>query len=90
MVIVELLEVIFDITLTLISPERTAEKVKDINISKITKNILITIFTLIYISILVGLIFSLFLIPDTLYRALAIALIIFLVYCLVIFYYKIC
>ena len=90
MVIVELLEVIFDITLTLISPERTAEKVKDINISKITKNILITIFTLIYISILVGLIFSLFLISDTLYRALAIALIIFLVYCLFIFYYKIC
>lgn len=87
--ILELIEVILDSMLTLVSPEKTAEKIKDINTSKPAKRILIVLFTLIYGMALIGISFYLVLTPDIVYKALAALLIIFLLYCLFVFYYRI-
>lgn len=87
--LLELIEVILDSMLTLVSPEKTAEKVKDINTSKDAKSMLIILFTLLYGAALVGISFSLVLIPDVLYKVFATILIIFLIYCLFVFYYRI-
>ena len=87
--IVELIEVVLNSMLTLVSPEKAAEKVKDTNTSKFTKSMLITLFSLLYGAVLVGISFFLVLTPNALYKALATILIIFLIYCLAIFYYRI-
>lgn len=86
---VELLELIFSDILTLILPERTADKVKDENTSKSTKILLTILFTLIYGATLVSIAFSLVLIQDVLYKVFAVILIIYLLYCLYIFYYRV-
>lgn len=87
--VVELLEVIFSTILSLLSPEKTAEKVNDGNTTKSAKVISITLFTIIYLSTLIGVVVSLFFISDILYRIFALLLIIFLLYCLFIFYKRI-
>ena len=89
MIIVELIEVMLESMLILISPEKTAEKVIDINTRKPTKRMLIFLFTLIYVATLVGLVFSLVLISDILYKLFVVMLIIFLLYCLFTFYNRI-
>ena len=88
-IIVELIEVVLDSMLTLVSPEKTAEKIKDTNTSRATKNLLIVLFILIYGVALVGMVFSLILVPDVLYKVFAVILIIFLLYCIFIFYNRI-
>ena len=65
MAIVELFTLILEAMLILISPEKTAEKVKDINTNRTTKVMLSIVFTLIYLAIM------------------------FLIYCIFIFYYRI-
>lgn len=87
--IVELIEVVLSGILSLISPEKTAEKVNDTNTSKSAKRVSIVLFTLIYVAALVGIIFSLVLISDVVYKIFASILIIFLLYCIFIFYKKI-
>jgi hypothetical protein len=49
----------------------------------------ITLFTVIYLSTLIGVVVSLFFISDILYRIFALLLIMFLLYCLLIFYKRI-
>lgn len=85
----ELLEFVFTGILTLILPERTAEKVKDINTSKSAKIMLIILFTLVYGATLVGIAYSVVLISDILYKVFGVILIIFLLYCICVFYYRI-
>lgn len=87
--VVELLEVILSTILSLLSPEKTAEKVSNGNTSKSAKMISIILFTIIYFSTLIGVVVSLFFISDTLYKIFAILLIIFLLYCLFTFYRRI-
>ena len=87
--VVELLEVILSTILSLLSPEKTAEKVNDRNTAKSAKVISITLFTVIYLSTLIGVVVSLFFISDILYRIFALLLIMFLLYCLLIFYKRI-
>lgn len=84
--VVELLEVILSTVLNLLSPEKSAEKINDVNTSKSARMVLIILFTIIYFSILIGVIISLFFISDILYKIFASMLIIFLLYCLFIFY----
>lgn len=85
----DLLEVVFSSILTLILPERTADKVKDENTRKSTKVLFTILFTLIYGATLTGIVFSLVLIPDVLWKIFAGVLIIFLLYCICLFYYRI-
>lgn len=87
--IIELIEVVFSSILNLISPEKTADKVKDINTSKSAKSMLIILFTLIYGATLIGIAFSIVHTTEILYRVFAMILIIFLLYCLFVFYYRI-
>lgn len=87
--IIELIEVVFSSILSLISPEKTADKVKDIDTSKSAKSMLIILFTLIYGATLIGIAFSIVHTTEVLYRVFAIILIIFLLYCLFVFYYRI-
>lgn len=87
--IVELIEVVLSGMLSLISPEKTADKVNDTNTSKSAKRISIVLFTLIYVAALVGIIFSLVLITDVIYKVFASMLIIFILYCISIFYKRI-
>ena len=84
--VVELLEVILSTVLNLLSPEKSAEKINDEKTSKSAKIVLIILFTIIYFSILIGVIVSLFFISDIPYMIFASLLIIFLLYCLFIFY----
>ena len=58
--VVELLEVILSTVLNLLSPEKAAEKINDEKTSKSAKIILMILFTIIYFSILIGVIVSLF------------------------------
>lgn len=87
--IIELIEVVFSSILSLISPEKTADKVKDIDTSKSAKSMLIILFTLIYGATMIGIVFSIVHTTEVLYRVFAIILIIFLLYCLFVFYYRI-
>lgn len=86
---IELVEVVLEIMLTLISPEKTAEKVKDADTSKSAKKMLVVLFTSIYGISLIGILLSFILIQDIIYKAFAVLLIIFLIYCLYIFYNRI-
>ena len=86
----ELIEVILESILALVSPEKTAEKVKKLNAKKSSKGtLLIILFTLIYVAAIVLIAFFLAVMPNVLFRAFAIILIIFLLYCLFIFYHKV-
>lgn len=89
MAIIEFLTVILEIMITLISPEKTAGKVKDANTNRAIKAMLSILFTLTYIVILVGLAFSLTILSDILYKLFVVILIMFLIYCIFIFYYRI-
>lgn len=86
---IDLVEVVLDIMLTLISPEKTAKKVKDADTSKSTKKMLVVLFTSIYGIALIGIFLSFILIQDVIYKVFAVLLIIFLIYCLFIFYNRI-
>lgn len=66
--IIELIEVVFSSILSLISPEKTADKVKDIDTSKSAKSMLIILFTLIYGATLIGIAFSIVHTTEVLYR----------------------
>lgn len=87
--IAELIAIVLESMLMLISPEKTADKVKDISTGKSTKGVLVVVFTLIYVTALIGLLFSLVLISDVIYRVIVSILIIFLLYCIYIFYKKV-
>lgn len=89
MAIVEFFTFIIEIMVLLISPEKTAEKVKDIKTNRTTKAMIIFLFTLIYVVILLGLAFSLTILSDIVYKVLAVILIMFLIYFIFIFYYRI-
>lgn len=86
---VDLIEVVFSSIFTLLSPEKTVEKIKDINTSKSAKKRLIVLFTLIYGMALIGIFWSIFLVSDVVYKVFAVLLTIFLLYCLIVFYYRI-
>ena len=85
----ELIIVVLESMLELISPERTAKKVNDVDTVKSRKRMLIVLFTLIYFIAVIGLSFSLVLISDVIYRVVASILIVFLLYCIFIFYKKV-
>lgn len=84
--ILELIVLFLEDMFELLSPEKTANKVKDTNTSKSTKWRLIFIFTLIYSMALIGSLFSLLFISDVMYRVFSSILITFLLYCMFIFY----
>lgn len=85
----ELIIVVLESMLELISPEKTADKVNDIDTVKSRKRMLIILFTLVYCMAIIGLSFSLVLISDIIYRVVASVLIMFLLYCIFTFYKKI-
>ncbi len=85
----ELIIVVLESMLELISPERTAKKVNDVDTVKSRKMMLIVLFTLIYFIAVIGLSFSLILISDVIYRVVSSILIVFLLYCIIIFYKKV-
>ena len=89
MMLVELIEVVLSSMLALISPEKAAEKIKDTNTSKSAKKMLIVLFTLTYCIALIGIFWSLVLVSDVIYKIFAALLIMFLLYCLFVFYYRI-
>lgn len=86
--IMELMSVVLESMLELLSPEKTASKIKDTDTSRSTKWRLIAIFILIYSAALAGILFSLFFISDLMYRVISSMLIMFLLYCIFIFYRK--
>lgn len=86
--IMELMSVVLESMLELLSPEKTASKIKDTDIKRSTKWRLIAIFILIYSAALAGILFSLFFISDLMYRVISSMLIMFLLYCIFIFYKK--
>lgn len=87
-VIYEFLEVILDI-LSLVSPEKMADKVNEINTSKSTRRIWTILFTLLYGIVILGLSFTLTLPLYISYKVVAVILIIFLLYSLFKFYFLI-
>lgn len=85
----ELIEIVLENMSIFISPEATADKVNDVDISKSRKRMLIVLFTLIYVIAVIGLSFSLVFISDLIYRMIISILIIVLLYCIFIFYKRI-
>ena len=85
----ELIIIVLESMSILISPEKTADKVNDVDTVKSRKRMLIVLFTLIYFIVVIGLSFSLVLISDVIYRVVASILIVFLLYCIFIFYKKV-
>lgn len=81
--------VVFESILELISPEKTANKVNDVDTVKSRKSMLIVLFTLIYVIASIGLLISITLTSDVIYKVVASMLIVFLLYCIFIFYKKI-
>ena len=85
----ELIIIVLESMSILISPEKTADKVNDVDTVKSRKRMLIVLFTLIYFIAVIGISFSLVFISDVIYRVVASILIVFLLYCIFIFYKKI-
>lgn len=85
----ELIIIVLESMSILISPEKTADKVNDVDTVKSRKRMLIVLFTIIYFIAVIGLSFSLVLISDVIYRVVASILIVFLLYCILIFYKKV-
>lgn len=85
----ELIIIVLESMSILISPEKTADKVNDVDTVKSRKRMLIVLFTLIYFIAVIGLSFSLVLISDVIYRVVASILIVLLLYCIFIFYKKV-
>ena len=85
----ELIIIVLESMSVLISPEKTADKVNDVDTVKSRKRMLIVLFTIIYFIAVIGLSFSLVLISDVIYRVVASILIVFLLYCILIFYKKV-
>ena len=85
----ELIIIVLESMSILISPEKTADKVIDVDTVKSRKRMLIVLFTLIYFIAVIGLSFSLVLISDVIYRVVASILIVLLLYCIFIFYKKV-
>lgn len=87
--IAELIIIVLESMSILISPEKTADKVNDVDTAKSRKRMLMVLFTLIYLIVIIGLSFSLVLISDVIYRVVASILIVFLLYCIFTFYKKV-
>lgn len=87
--IAELIIIVLESMSILISPEKTADKVNDVDTAKSRKRTLMVLFTLIYLIVIIGLSFSLVLISDVIYRVVASILIVFLLYCIFTFYKKV-
>ena len=85
----ELIIIVLESMSILISPEKTADKVNNVDTVKSRKRMLIVLFTLIYFIAVIGLSFSLVLISDVIYRVVASILIVLLLYCIFIFYKKV-
>lgn len=84
-IIYEFLEVILDI-LSLVSPEKMADKINEINTSNSTRRIWTILFTLLYGIVILGLSFTLTLPLYISYKVVGVILIIFLLYSLFKFY----
>lgn len=87
--ILELLEIVLEVILTWLSPEGVAKKVNDENTTKLRKFIHIMLFSLVYVSVLIGLAFYFTIVSDVLIRIFVVSVSIFLLYCMFKFYYKI-
>ena len=87
--ITDLLEIILEIVLSSVTPEGVARKVKDENVKRDRKGFYIGMYTLIYSVALAISLLTFVIVQDTLYRIFAAAMVGFLAFLRVKFYYLI-